>query len=135
MKILWLLISASLLGCASAPPAKPQLPDTGYVQHVRNKITVSNCVSNGWMTPEVGAFADTYSDTELSRYSYDQQRMSAVWAEGTAKFNPAQSDCNILAMWVARTKNQIDEAKEREMEQQRNKPVTCYTNFGVTTCY
>jgi len=140
-KVIFALVAGSLLsGCVTQ---KPSLADNQYTAFATLLTGIHKCVMTGYVSPEVGARAQSYAEGNLNTYQFNLEVLKSRVTQVADNVNPSQGDCNTLAMQVAQRKNQIDANNEqvareaqawKDLSDSQNKNKTTYCNqIGTQT--
>ena len=140
-KIIFVLVAGSLLsGCVTQ---KPSLAENQYTAFATLLTGIHKCVVTGYVTPEVGARAQSYAEGNLNTYQFNLEVLKSRVTQVADNVNPSQGDCNTLAMQVAQRKNQIDANNEqvareaqawKDLSNSQNQNKTTYCNkIGTQT--
>lgn len=140
-KVIFVLVAGSLLsGCVTQ---NPPLSDDQYTAFATLLTGIHKCVVTGYVTPEVGARAQSYAEGNLNTYQFNFEVLKSRISRVADTVNPSQGDCNTLAMQVAQRKNQIDANNEqvareaqawKNLSDSQNQNKTTYCNkIGTQT--
>lgn len=142
LNLIPVLTGLFLSGCATQ---KPPLADNQYTAFATQLISIMKCVNSGYMTPDVGARGQQYSMANLNTWQVDQNYFMSRAQQIGNSVNPSQGDCNMLAMNIVQTKNQIDAQNQQaaqeaqawqnlQNQQQQNKTTYCNQIGTQTIC-
>ena len=141
MKHLIIVAGVIILGGCATP--KPYLQESQYKSIAQLFTAVHKCVVNGHMSPETGALGKRYIAANLSNYQFDMQKFAneAQVMSSSGSVEPAQGDCNSIAMEIAGRKNQIDQQNQEAQQAaqawqnyESNRPKQTYCNqIGTQT--
>lgn len=143
MRFITLMVGVAVLtGCASQPA--PTLQPTEYSKVAGSWVAWNRCVSEGKVSPEIGALGLRYLKGDLAAYQYNQQLLDAAVTKASKDMPAADTSfCNNAAALVVQRKQQIDihntvvNQHQQELQNTLNnipKPVYCNTVGGVTMC-
>jgi len=132
MKLLTLLASIVLVGCATTP--KPELSDADYTKYSTSWVGLNYCNSKGWISPELAASGKRILISTIQRYSYNAERFdreaSYVDKRDSA---PTTADCNTLAMHISEQKQRTDSINQANAYNQQQEQAFINSTKSVNT--